>query len=57
MNATDWLRLGIEQYLRELSDDEFDELVQRARPPHDQHESPETDNAAFMRQVLGSGDN
>ncbi|GFG98134.1 hypothetical protein MTIM_40130 [Mycobacterium timonense] len=56
MNPTDWLRLGVEQYLRELSDDEFGELVQRARPPDDQPESPETDNAAFMRQVFGGGD-
>jgi hypothetical protein len=33
VNPTDYLRLGVEQYLRELSDDEFSDLVQRARPP------------------------
>ncbi len=53
MNPTGYLLLGVEQYLRELSDDEFAQLVRRARPLDDQRESPETDSGAFIRQVLG----
>lgn len=33
MNPTAYLLLGVEQYLWELPDDDFNELVQRARPP------------------------
>jgi hypothetical protein len=33
VDATEWLRLGCEQFLRELSDAEFDELTSRVRPP------------------------
>lgn len=33
MSAMDYLRLGVEQYLRELPDDEFDDLTARVRPP------------------------
>lgn len=57
MNPIEYLRLGVEQYLRELPDDEFVELVQRTRPPGGKPESPKNDNAAFMRQVFSGGDN
>ena len=53
MNPSDYLRLGVEQYLRELPDDEFSDLVLRVRPPDDQRESPWADNAAFLRQMFG----
>lgn len=33
MIATDYLRLGVEQYLRELTDTEFAHLVAVVRPP------------------------
>jgi hypothetical protein len=33
MAPTEWLELGVEQYLRELPDDEFDNLVKAVRPP------------------------
>lgn len=33
MTALDYLQLGVEQYLRELDDDEFDALSARVRPP------------------------
>lgn len=51
MNPTDWLRLGVEQYLRELPDDEFDELMQLVRPPG----GKQADNgqAAFARNLFG----
>lgn len=53
MNPTDYLRLGVEQYLRELPDDEFDDLVQRVRPPDDK---PAGDGrAAFTRSLFGGG--
>ncbi|UXA14081.1 hypothetical protein KXD97_10035 [Mycobacterium sp. SMC-8] len=55
MNPIDWLRLGVEQYLRELTDDEFTELIQLVRPP-DTKGSPQIDNASFITQVLGGGD-
>jgi hypothetical protein len=32
--ATDYLRLGVEQYLRELTDNEFSQLVSVVRPPN-----------------------
>ena len=56
MKPIDWLRLGAEQYVREMSDDEFAQFVQRARPPAEQREAPETDTAALIRQVLGDHD-
>lgn len=33
MNGIDPLRAGVQQYLRELSDDDWRELVQTVRPP------------------------
>lgn len=56
MNPIDWLRLGAEQYVREMSDDEFARFVQRARPPAEQREAPDTDTTAFIRQLLGGHD-
>ncbi len=54
MNPTDYLRLGTEQYLRELPDDEFDELIERVRPPKP---SPhETEQVAFIKSFVGGRD-
>lgn len=39
MIATDYLRLGVEQYLRELTDTEFAYLVSVVRPPSTAHEN------------------
>ncbi|WP_304113654.1 hypothetical protein [Mycolicibacterium bacteremicum] len=50
MNPIDYVRLGIEQYLRELPDDEFDELMQRVRPPDGS--DAKTGTSAFVGQVL-----
>ena len=33
MTAIEYLQLGVEQYLRELREDEFDALTARVRPP------------------------
>lgn len=55
MNPMDYLQLGMEQCLRELPDDEFNDLVQRVRPPA-AHGSPRADNAQFIKQVLGGND-
>jgi hypothetical protein len=33
MTAIEYLELGVEQYLRELPDDEFEALAARVRPP------------------------
>ena len=33
MTAVEFLQMGVEQYLRELPDDEFEELAARVRPP------------------------
>jgi hypothetical protein len=33
MTAIEYLELGVEQYLRELPEDEFEELAARVRPP------------------------
>ena len=33
MSAIEYILLGVEQYLRELPDDEFDALVRSCRPP------------------------
>lgn len=54
MNPTDWLRLGAEQYLRELPDDELDELMQLVRPAGGK---PAADDgrAAFARSLFGGG--
>jgi hypothetical protein len=54
VNPIDYLRLGVEQYLRELPDDEFSDLVQRARPPGGQRE--DHGGAAFARNLFGGGD-
>jgi hypothetical protein len=53
VNPTDYLRLGVEQYLRELPDDEYNELVQRVRPPDDEPEPAGSDTSAFLRQMFG----
>lgn len=55
MNPIDFLRLGVEQYLRELSDDEFSDLVQRVRPPDDK--PAVHGDAAYARNLFGGGDN
>lgn len=52
MNPTDYLRLGVEQYLRELPDDDFNELIQRVRPPDDK--PPSNARAAFARNLFQS---
>ncbi|WP_170981011.1 hypothetical protein [Mycolicibacterium sp. CR10] len=54
MNPIDYLRLGVEQYLRELPDDEYSDLVQRARPPNDQRDPAESKNGAFAKRLFGS---
>ncbi|MEZ0355501.1 hypothetical protein [Mycobacterium sp. SA01] len=33
MTAIEYLELGVEQYLRELPDEEFEALAARVRPP------------------------
>lgn len=33
MTAVEFLQMGVEQYLRELPDEEFEELAARVRPP------------------------
>jgi hypothetical protein len=33
MTAIEYLELGVEQYLRELPEDKFEELAVRVRPP------------------------
>ena len=53
MNPTDYLRLGVEQYLRELSDEEFSDLTQRVRPPEDLPASDE--RASFARNLFSGG--
>lgn len=50
MDPIDYVRLGIEQYLRELPDAEFDDLLQRVRPPEDEPAGSNT--AAFVRKVV-----
>lgn len=54
MNPIDYLRLGVEQYLRELPDDEFSDLVQRTRPPDGTPKGH--GRAAFARNLFGGGD-
>lgn len=55
MNPTAYLLLGVEQYLRELPDDEFDELVQRTRPPGDKRPADHS-QSAFVNSLFGGGD-
>jgi hypothetical protein len=43
----------VEQYLRELSDYEFGDLVQRTRPPDDK--STPGGPAAFVKTLFGVG--
>lgn len=33
VTAIEYLTMGVEQYLRELPDDEFEQLASRVRPP------------------------
>ena len=33
VRAIEYLQLGVEQYLRELPDDEFEQLAKKVRPP------------------------
>lgn len=54
MNPIDYLRLGVEQYLRELPDDEFSDLVQLVRPPGDK--PADHGQASFARNLFGGGD-
>jgi hypothetical protein len=54
VNPTAYLLLGVEQYLRELPDDEFAELVQRTRPPDGK--SANNRQAAFAKSLFGGGD-
>lgn len=42
MSAIDYLRLGVEQYLRELTDTEFAALVSVVRPPENHTTRKET---------------
>lgn len=41
MTAIDYLRLGVEQYLRELTDTEFAHLIDVVRPPKPSATEPE----------------
>jgi hypothetical protein len=45
VTAIDYLRLGVEQYLRELPDDEFAQLVAVVRPPNTEPQSATATNA------------
>lgn len=54
MNPIDFLRLGVEQYFRELPDEEFNDLVARVRPPNDKPALH--GNAAYARSLFGGGD-
>jgi hypothetical protein len=57
MNPIDYLRLGVEQYLRELPDDEFDGLVELVRPSEDGRQPGGSDRANFANALFsGSGD-
>jgi hypothetical protein len=38
MTAVEWLKLGVQQYLHELSDDEYRKLIAVARPLEPQSE-------------------
>jgi hypothetical protein len=41
VTAIEYLELGVEQYLRELPDDEYEALTRRVRPPaHIRHPAP-----------------
>ncbi|BCZ24747.1 hypothetical protein MYSE111917_01215 [Mycobacterium senriense] len=53
MNPTDWLRLGVEQYLRDLPDEELEELMQLVRPPGGK--AADDGRAAFARNLFGGG--
>jgi hypothetical protein len=55
VNPIDYLKLGVEQYLRELPDDELNDLIQLVCPPDAQPESQESDRT-FLRNLLGGGD-
>lgn len=55
MNPTDWLRLGVEQYLRELPDDELDDLLQLVRPAGGKPATDGDSRAAFARSLFGGG--
>ncbi|MDF3342099.1 hypothetical protein P3H80_32080 [Mycolicibacterium septicum] len=50
MNPIEYLRLGVEQYLRELPDNEFSDLVQKVRPPDAEQASQES---TFARSLFG----
>lgn len=54
MNSLNYFRLATEQYLRELSDDEFDELTELVRAP--KGTDSRSDQASFLRSLLGGGD-
>jgi hypothetical protein len=54
VNPTDYLRLGVEQYLRELPDDEFSDLIQLVRPPGGR--PTDHGGAAFARRLFGGAD-
>jgi hypothetical protein len=56
VSPIEYLRLGVEQYLRELRDDEFSDLIERVRPPDARREPPASDRGAFARQLFGGGD-
>ena len=43
MAAIEFLEMGVEQYLRELPDDEFEALAARVRPPRSLRSAPRLD--------------
>jgi hypothetical protein len=49
VKAIEYLRMGVEQYLRELPDDEYDALEARVRPPKPLADVPQDRQAAFGR--------
>jgi hypothetical protein len=55
VNPIDYLRLGVEQYLRELPDDEFSDLVKWVRPPEDEDKPPSDERASFARSLFRGG--
>jgi hypothetical protein len=56
VNPIDWLRLGVEQYLRDLPDDELDDLMQLVRPTGGKPAAGDGNRAAFARNLFGGGD-
>lgn len=53
MDPTNWLKLAVEQYLRDLPDDEFNQLMQLVRPARAEPATEDGGRAAFARSLFG----